>query len=80
MNRALIVGVDNYPDSPLDGCVNDAEQMTEVLSKNADGSPNFHCKKPYIGTVMIRPVTPAAAGVRFTIKQKTKAARMPGEM
>ncbi len=44
MNRALIVGVDNYPDSPLYGCVNDAEHMTEVLSRNADGSPNFHCK------------------------------------
>ena len=41
--RALIVGIDDYADSPLSGCVNDAERMHEVLSKHHDGSPNFDC-------------------------------------
>lgn len=29
---AIIVGIDNYPDAPLRGCVNDAEEMAECLS------------------------------------------------
>jgi hypothetical protein len=44
MRRALIIGIDNYPDNPLDGCVNDANRIGEVLSRNADGSPNFDCR------------------------------------
>jgi hypothetical protein len=45
MRRALIVGIDNYPCAPLKGCVNDANKITELLSKHQDGSPNFGCKK-----------------------------------
>lgn len=41
MKKALIVGIDNYPSSPLHGCVNDANSMASVLEANGDGSPNF---------------------------------------
>jgi hypothetical protein len=44
MRRALIVGIDDYPDCPLCGCVNDANRIGEIVSRNADGSPNFDCK------------------------------------
>ena len=44
MRRALIVGIDDYPDAELSGCVNDAKKMCDVLSKNQDGSPNFECR------------------------------------
>jgi len=45
MRRALIVGIDDYQSSPLSGCVNDAIKMSDILSRNEDGSPNFECKK-----------------------------------
>jgi len=41
MRKALIVGIDNYPNSPLSGCVNDASAVAQCLRKNGDGSPNF---------------------------------------
>ena len=44
MRRALIVGIDDYPQEPLQGCVNDALQLQKVLSRHADGSVNFHCE------------------------------------
>jgi hypothetical protein len=44
MRRALIVGIDDYPDAPLAGCVNDAMDMQELLKCNDDDSPNFSCK------------------------------------
>lgn len=44
MKRALLIGIDEYQDSPLNGCVNDAKRMGEVLSRNEDGSPNFDCR------------------------------------
>ena len=43
-NKALVVGIDSYPNAPLDGCVNDAEAMAALLEENADGSPNFSVK------------------------------------
>ena len=42
---ALIVGVDDYPTSPLGGCVNDATRMHDLLCRHYDGTPNFECKK-----------------------------------
>lgn len=42
--RALLVGINDYDLAPLNGCVNDALAMQRLLSKNADGSPNFECK------------------------------------
>jgi len=44
MRRALIIGIDDYPASPLAGCVNDANAIRELLARNEDGSPNFTCK------------------------------------
>jgi uncharacterized caspase-like protein len=44
MRRALVVGIDGYPTSPLSGCVNDAKRIGQLLSKNDDGSPNFDCR------------------------------------
>lgn len=44
MRRALIVGIDDYETSPLNGCVNDAKLMYEVLNTHENGDPNFDCK------------------------------------
>ncbi len=41
MRRALIVGIDGYPDAPLTTCVNDANRMAEILGRNADNSVNW---------------------------------------
>ena len=41
MKKALVIGIDDYPSVPLNGCVNDANSMTELLQTNGDGSPNF---------------------------------------
>lgn len=43
MKRALVVGVDHYPPEvgSLTGCVADATAMRDLLTKNADGSPNW---------------------------------------
>ena len=41
MRRALIVGIDDYGQAPLTGCVNDANTVAEVLRIQGDGSPNF---------------------------------------
>ncbi len=44
MKKALIVGIDDYPSSPLNGCVNDANAIANTLESNGDGSPNFGVK------------------------------------
>jgi hypothetical protein len=44
MQRALLVGIDDYPYAPLAGCVNDAVAMSRLLRSHEDGSPNFDCK------------------------------------
>lgn len=41
MKKALVVGIDDYSNSPLSGCVNDAVAIASTLEKNGDGSPNF---------------------------------------
>lgn len=43
-NKALVVGINNYPGCPLSGCINDAEELGKILSENGDGSPNFEVK------------------------------------
>lgn len=45
MNKALVVGIDDYPVSPLYGCCNDANKVEALLSRNEDGSPNFAVRK-----------------------------------
>jgi len=44
MRKALLVGIDDYPDSPLSGCVNDATRLGKLMAKHHDGSPNFGCR------------------------------------
>ncbi|MBN1974272.1 MAG: caspase family protein [Sedimentisphaerales bacterium] len=41
MRKALVVGIDNYSNVPLSGCVNDANAIANVLRTNGDGSINF---------------------------------------
>lgn len=41
MRRALVIGIDDYPRAPLVGCRADAEAISALLLRNADGSPNF---------------------------------------
>ena len=44
MRKALIIGIDDYPDCPLDGCINDANNLNAVLERNGNGSVNFAVK------------------------------------
>lgn len=44
MRKALVVGINDYPHSPLHGCVNDAIAIANTLEANGDGSPNFGIK------------------------------------
>ena len=45
MRKALVVGIDHYQEiSSLNGCVNDAYSVKEMLERNDDGSVNFGCK------------------------------------
>ncbi|AIZ56880.1 caspase domain protein [Candidatus Methanoplasma termitum] len=39
--KALIIGINNYPRSPLSGCINDATAVAELLKTNHDGTKNF---------------------------------------
>ena len=49
--KALIVGIDRYQTCPLGGCVNDAEEIANLLKTNGNGSPNFDVKlKPNVAT------------------------------
>src|SRR6266536_6300695 len=41
MKRALFVGIDDYPRSPLNGCVADARAMATLLARNEDGTRNY---------------------------------------
>ncbi len=41
MKKALAIGIDNYPTSPLTGCANDASSFAAIIESNGDGSPNF---------------------------------------
>lgn len=45
MKKALIVGINNYKNSPLEGCVNDATQIAELLTTDGNGDPNFEVKQ-----------------------------------
>lgn len=44
MRRALLVGIDQYPNNPLYGCVDDAERIGNILARHDDGSTNFECR------------------------------------
>ena len=40
-NKALIIGIDDYPNAKLNACVNDARRVASLLETNSDGSLNF---------------------------------------
>lgn len=48
--KALIVGIDDYALVPLHGCVNDAENIAALLSRNDDKSVNFSVQLKTSGT------------------------------
>lgn len=39
--KALIIGINNYPGNELEGCINDANEVSGLLQKNYDDSNNF---------------------------------------
>lgn len=41
MKKALLIGINNYPTSPLRGCINDASGLASIIETDGDGSPNF---------------------------------------
>jgi uncharacterized caspase-like protein len=41
MRKALVIGINNYPNTELFGCINDASAFGNTLKTNGDGSPNF---------------------------------------
>ncbi len=44
MKKALVIGIDDYAELPLRGCVADANAIASLLRVNGDGSPNFSVK------------------------------------
>ncbi|MDD9940143.1 MAG: caspase family protein [Myxococcales bacterium] len=44
MRRALLIGIDNYPTAPLNGCVADVERLQALLLRHEDGEPNFEAR------------------------------------
>ena len=44
MKKALIVGLNNYPNCPLSWCDDDAIVVKGLIESNGDGSPNFDVK------------------------------------
>lgn len=41
MRKALVIGIDDYQNCRLNGCVNDAVAIANTIERNGDGSPNF---------------------------------------
>jgi len=41
LRKALAIGIDNYPSSPLTSCIKDATRFAQTIERNGDGSPNF---------------------------------------
>lgn len=40
--KALVIGIDDYPDAPLKGCVKDATSVSWLLERHGNGDPNFN--------------------------------------
>lgn len=41
MRKALVVGINEYPDCPLSGCINDAQSVAKMLGSHENGKKNF---------------------------------------
>lgn len=67
MRKALVVGINDYPSSPLRGCVNDANAIGTILESNGDGSPNFGVRLMTCpNTLITRPILREAIELLFT--------------
>lgn len=44
MRKALVVGINNYPNAPLTGCINDASAFGAIMETHGNGDPNFAVK------------------------------------
>lgn len=47
MRKALVVGINAYPMNELEGCINDADHIADILERNENGEKNFFVKKEY---------------------------------
>lgn len=45
MRKALVIGVNDYPQAPLRGCINDMEAVASLLEEHEDGSRNFFVER-----------------------------------
>lgn len=41
MRKALVVGINSYPNAPLRGCINDASAFGAIVETHGNGDPNF---------------------------------------
>lgn len=41
MRKALLIGINNYKNCPLKGCINDAIETSSLLERHSDGKKNF---------------------------------------
>ena len=41
MRKALVVGINNYPNASLAGCINDASAFGAIIETHGNGDPNF---------------------------------------
>ena len=49
--NAGVIGVDHSSGNPLNSCILDAQEISKLLSKNADGSDNFEIRELHDATV-----------------------------
>ena len=42
MRKALCIWINDYPTCPLNGCVNDARNIADILRKHENKDPNFN--------------------------------------
>lgn len=45
IRKALVVGIDDYPGNPLNGCCNDSAALKSLLERNGNGNPNFDVRQ-----------------------------------
>lgn len=44
MRKALVVGINQYGACPLNGCINDANEISKLLDRHSNGEKNFDVK------------------------------------
>ncbi len=54
---ALCIGIDNYAQNPLKGCVADATNLADALKRHSDGEINFQCKLLVAGSARVTQAT-----------------------